>query len=97
MSSRLSKICVRLLLAGAVVVVLLYSGSARLRSFNRKLEALGEEITEIERENKLLQSEIDALREDPFFIERQAREMGLTKEGEKVFNVRFIEELEDEN
>jgi cell division protein FtsB len=92
MSSRLSKIFARVVLAGFLGAAALYPGFLKLRNFNLKLESLKEEIASIEEDNLRLEEEIKALREDPFYIESHAREMGLTKEGEKVFRIKFIED-----
>ncbi len=92
MSSRLSKTCARFAVIGILGAAALYPGYARLKNFNRKVEHLSREIEVIEYENEVLREEIKALREDPFYAEKHAREMGLTREGEKVFRVRFIEE-----
>jgi cell division protein FtsB len=95
MSSRTSKIFAVFVLAGAVGAAALYPGYVKMRAFNEKIEKLTVEITEAEKENRALREQIKALREDPFYIEKQAREMGLTKEGEKVFRIKFIEGKED--
>ncbi len=97
MSSRLSKACARFTAIGILGVAALYPGYARLKNFNRKVELLSREIEVIEHENEVLREQIKALRDDPFYAEKHAREMGLTREGEKVFRVRFIEEENNED
>ncbi len=44
------------------------------------------EIVSIEKEKRLLESQVDALRKDPFYIEKHAREeFGLAKPDEYIF------------
>ena len=95
MSSRLSKTCARFTVIGILGAAALYPGYVKLRNFNQKVERLTGEISAIEEENRALREEIKALREDPFYVEKQAREMGLTRKGEKVFRVRFIDDEGD--
>ncbi len=97
MSSRLSKTFARFALVGFLGAAALYPGFLKLRNFNLKLESLREEIASIEEDNRRLEEEIKALREDPFYIESHAREMGLTKEGERVFRIKFIEDEDNED
>ncbi len=92
MPSRLSKTFARVVLVVFLGTAALYPGFLKLRNFNLKLESLKEEISSIEEDNLRLEEKIKALREDPFYIESHAREMGLTKEGERVFRIKFLED-----
>jgi cell division protein FtsB len=48
--------------------------------------ALEAEINTLEKENKILESQIKALKEDPYYIEKYAREeFGLAKPDEYIF------------
>ena len=94
MSSRPSKTFAVFAAVGILGAAALYPGYVKLRNFNEEVERLKAETAAIEEENRALREEIRAFREDPFYIEKQARELGLTKEGEKVFRVRFIDEEE---
>lgn len=93
-SSRLSRFFAWIVLAGAIWAAALYPGRARLSAFYEKMSVLEDETELLKRENEALREEIQALREDPFFMEKRAREMGLTKEGEVIFSIRFTEESE---
>jgi cell division protein FtsB len=60
-------------------------GALQVRTRSQKLEALQNEITNIDAENKKLNAEIQALRSDPTTIEKFAREeLKLVKPGEIV-------------
>jgi cell division protein FtsB len=55
----------------------------KLKKIKSNLEV---EITTLEKENKILQTQINALREDPYYIEKHAREeFGLAKPDEYIF------------
>src|SRR5262245_5497272 len=60
-------------------------GALQVRTRSQKLDALQNEIANIDAENKKLNSEIQALRSDPTTIEKFAREeLKLVKPGEIV-------------
>ncbi len=55
----------------------------KLKKTKNNLEA---EIITLEKENKILQTQITALKEDPYYIEKHAREeFGLAKPDEYIF------------
>jgi cell division protein FtsB len=61
-------------------------GIIKYNSLNKTKKKLEMEIKEIEKENKLLQAQINSLKEDPFYIEKYAREeFGLAKPDEYIF------------
>lgn len=73
---------------GFVVAALLFSDTGiskylRLKEAKKNLEL---EIAEITQKNKTLQSHVSALKTDPFYIEKHAREeYGLAKKDEYIF------------
>ena len=74
-----------LTLAMLLLAVFNDKGALQVRTRSQKLEALQNEITNIDAENKKLNAEIQALRSDPTTIEKFAREeLKLVKPGEIV-------------
>jgi cell division protein FtsB len=68
-------------LAGDVGLWNLWTAQKRMKSLEQK-------ITELERENMLLKTEIDMLRSDHFAVEKIAREKyGYIRPGEKVYRI----------
>jgi cell division protein FtsB len=66
-----------ILLAFIYLVVSLIFGDMGLLKYSELKERkvyLEKQITDIERENKLLRSEVKSLKEDPFYKEKYARE-----------------------
>jgi cell division protein FtsB len=55
-------------------------------SQHAELTRLQEENTQIEKKNASLQKEIDQIQNDPHYLEKLARERGLLKENEMVFD-----------
>jgi cell division protein FtsL len=68
-----------------------YSWFRRYRLQN-KLEDVQKQIAELEQQNANLQRENELLRNDPATWEREARNLGMQKEGENVF---IFQEQED--
>jgi cell division protein FtsB len=69
-------------------MVLLFGdpGLIKYRALNNTKKSLEKEISQIEKENKLLQAQINSLKEDPFYIEKYAREeFGLARPDEYIF------------
>ncbi len=62
-------------------------GLGQLLSLEIERRALREEIARISRENEALQEEIRRIREDPLYLERLARELGMVRKGELLFIV----------
>lgn len=61
-------------------------GIKKYRALDKTREKLEKEISQIEKENKLLQAQINSLKEDPFYIEKYAREeFGLARPDEYIF------------
>lgn len=84
-----------LLFLGITIIIIFYlgiilifgdPGAIKYYSLNETKKRLETEIKEIEKENKLLQAQINSLKEDPFYIEKYAREeFGLARPDEYIF------------
>lgn len=60
-----------------------------LRKVRQQESRLREQIRDLEKENRRLLREVTALREDPYAVERIAREeLGLVKPGEVVYELK---------
>jgi cell division protein FtsB len=68
-----------------------------LRFFKQRIAHLDSEISVLEEKNRNLMEEIEALKKDPFYLEKLAREMGFVKEGEVIYKVTGIEKEENNN
>lgn len=69
-------------------IILLFGdlGIIKYRALNKTKKSLEKEISQLEKENKLLKTQIDSLKEDPFYIEKYAREeFGLARPDEYIF------------
>lgn len=74
----------------ALTAVFREDGIIKARRLNKKIEALKSEIGNLKKENERLIREVYALKNDPSYIEKIAREdLGLVKPGEIVFE--FVE------
>ena len=91
------KVFTRVVIIAVFTLAVLYPGYRKLRVFNEQVRVLEQEIEITELKNRQLREQIKALKEDAFFIEKRAREMGMIKEGEKIYRIRFREEEADEN
>jgi len=81
----LTKIIIIVLIIGTFLT---YPGYLDLRKFNREITKLDTKIAELEETNKNLRVEIQALKEDPFYIEKVARDnLGLIKPGEIIYKI----------
>ena len=87
-----NKLFCRMMLIAAMGFILLYPGYRRLRLFRQRIDHLDSEIKVLEEKNRKLAEEIEALKKDPFYLEKLAREMGFVKEGEVIYKVTSIEE-----
>lgn len=78
-----------LILLAFLCISLMFFGEKGLIKYDdlkKKTDNLDAELTLIEKDNKLLKSQVEALRKDPFFIEKYAREeYGLAKPEEYIF------------
>jgi cell division protein FtsB len=62
------------------------AGFLRYRSLGEKKNQLARELNEIDSRNARLRSEVKLLKEDPFYIEKHAREeFGMAKPDEYIF------------
>ncbi|MBI5213397.1 MAG: septum formation initiator family protein [Nitrospirae bacterium] len=78
-----------------IILAFLYIGAALILGdmglikyfkIKKTKNTLETEISTIEKENKLLKSQINSLKEDPYYIEKHAREeFGLAKPDEYIF------------
>ena len=81
----MTKIIIIVLIIGTFLT---YPGYLDLRKFNREITKLDKKIAELEETNKNLRVEIQALKEDPFYIEKVARDnLGLIKPGEIIYKI----------
>jgi len=70
----------------ALVIYLYIDGIERFYKLHLENEKTKAKIEEIAYENRSLEMEIDALKNDKLYIERVAREeLGMIKEGEKIY------------
>lgn len=100
-----NKFLVRIILIGAVGVILvlaslpvifLYPGYRERKGLSQRLELLNQEIKDMEEKNRKIAEEIEALKNDPFYLEKLKREMGLVEEDEVVYDVIYVKEEEGE-
>lgn len=72
-----------------VCFIILTPGYLKVRSLKKEISQIQENIKRVQKENENLRIEIEKLKDDPFTIEKKAREkLGMIKEGE--FKLRFI-------
>jgi len=88
-SERAAKIIFLLIISTILVVFILGDvGLVNLWSAKKKIKTLEKRITVIKKENEELSRKIRALKNDPFEIEKIAREkFGYLKPGEKVYRL----------
>jgi len=71
-----------------VLAVIFLRPLSKYREIQRKNKVLAEEIEYLKRVNQTLEDEKRALKEDPTFVERRAREkLGVVKEGEIIYKI----------
>ncbi len=87
-----NKFFCRMMLIAAAGFIFLYPGYRRLRFFKQRIAHLDSEISVLEEKNRNLMEEIEALKKDPFYLEKLARDMGFVKEGEVIYKVTEKEE-----
>jgi cell division protein FtsB len=91
-----------ILLAGSVAIIILVFtisdvGFINLWKAQKKLAKMNSEIEKLEKETKLLEQSIGSLENDPFALEKIAREKyGYIKPGDKVFRIKIISEKKSE-
>lgn len=69
--------------------IILTPGYIKVRNLKREISQIQEDIKRLQKENESLRIEIEKLENDPFTIEKKAREkLGMIKEGE--FKFRFV-------
>lgn len=79
-----------ILVVFALIIPLLYRiylpGYRRITIYTEELKALEERIRALEEDNSRLREEIEALKNDPLYIEKIARkELGLVRPGEIIY------------
>ena len=83
-------------IAGIIIIcgaLLSYPPYSELRDFRKEIAELEKEIAILKEANERFRSEIKALKEDPFYIEKTARDdLGLTKPGEIIYHIRDIKD-----
>ncbi len=81
-----------IIIASIIIIcgaLLSYQPYSELRRFRKEILRLEKEIAMLRETNESLRSEIKALKEDPFYIEKTARDhLGLTKPGEIIYHIR---------
>ena len=72
------------ILLGIIAVIVIFApGYIRLRELQGKNKMLLEQIDKLKHENQDLAHQVESLEDDPFYIEKRARDrMGIGKEGE---------------
>jgi cell division protein FtsB len=80
-------------LLGIIAVIIMFApGHIRLQELRQKNKELLEQIDRLKHENQDLASQARRLKEDPFYIEKRARDkMGIGKEGEVRYKVVYEE------
>lgn len=79
----------RLILLGIFIVLIIFlPGYSKLQESKEKNRSLITEIDRLKKENKDLTREIEKLENDPFYIEKKARDkMGIGRKGEIRYRV----------
>ena len=71
-----------------VVFIIFLPGYAKLQDLKQKNKDMEAKIIALQRENEELKNKKGLLENDPFYLERVAREkMGVTKKGEVVYKI----------
>jgi cell division protein FtsB len=76
-----------------ILALLLYafvlgdSGAIRIFSLKQKQADLENDIAELERSTAILETEIDHLKHDPFYMEKLGRQYGYVYPGDKVYKL----------
>ncbi len=92
------------ILLGIIVVMVIFApGYFRLRELRQRNMVLLEQIDKLKHENQDLAYQVEHLEDDPFYIEKRARDrMGIGKEGEVRYKLVYededkTEKVDDEN
>ena len=91
-----------ILLAGSTaLIIMLFTigdvGFINLWKAQKKLDTMNNEIEILEKETKLLEQNNENLKNDPFALEKIAREKyGYIKPGDKVFRIKVITDKKNE-
>lgn len=81
----------RLVLLGILILLLVifFPGYSRLQKLRAKNRTLLTQIEQLKEENSKLSRQIERLENDPFYIEKKARDkMRIGKKGEIIYKVR---------
>ena len=78
-----------ILLAILIILLIIYlPGYSKLQGLRAKNRALLSSIEQLKNENSELAHQIERLKDDPFYIEKKARDkMGIVKKGEIIYKV----------
>jgi len=88
------KIIILIVIIGAFIFLFANKNFQTLLVLNKEIAQLKQRIVGLEDENRALKEELEALKNDPEYIESLARrELGLIKPGETKY--RFIESQEE--
>ena len=80
----------RLIFLGILVILLIIylPGYSKLQELRAKNKALLTRIEQLKNENSEFAHQIERLKDDPFYIEKKARDkMGIVKKGEIIYKV----------
>ena len=83
-----AKIRIALISLTAVVILtyLFWPNFINLRGLIHQANILKDEIHRLEEQNRRLEKEIESLRNNPFYLEKVAREeLGMSREGEVIY------------
>jgi len=87
----------RIVLLGIIVLSIIFlPGYSRLQQLRARNKSLIEKIDKLKKENKELAHQVERLEEDPFYIEKKARDkMGIGKKGEVRYKIIYDEEHDE--
>ncbi len=72
-----------------LILIIFLPSYTKLQDLKQKKRDLEEKIISLEEENKKLVEYIDNLTNDPFYLEKIAREnMGVAREGEVIYKIK---------
>jgi cell division protein FtsB len=71
-----------------IVFIIFLPGYTKLQDLKQRNKELETKIAELQQENATLKEKRQLLEEDPFYLEKVAREkMGVTREGEVIYKI----------
>lgn len=77
-----------------IAIIVFLPGYSKLQSLSKRNLELNQKIVELRRDNVTLKTNIERLKNDPFYVEKVAREkMGVVKKGEIVYKI--VDEKKD--